>query len=304
MHRFMQRGMVVLFAGLCFLLSGMTALAQDMPSDYQEVLKSLDRKGDFKAGVLKVNIPRNDLKITIQGVSTPTPFGFGGWVALTKGTEGTDVMMGDLVLLQEEVNPVMSALLDNGIDITALHNHFFWDDPHVFFMHVHGHGKAADLARRVKLGLDLIVGPAPEATRAITVGRPVTDSSVPTAQRARRLVYAPDLDGRADPGEIVWTWVVYEDDPSRGKDRPVLVVGRDRNTLLGLMMSSQDHHRKDRDWVGIGSGSWDNEGRPSWVRLDRVLDVPEEGIRREGAILERKVFEVVAARLRAEYSWS
>jgi PemK-like, MazF-like toxin of type II toxin-antitoxin system len=163
---------------------------------------------------------------------------------------------------------------------------------------------APGLQQGLKLGLDLIVGPAPEATRAITVGRPVTDSSVPTAQRARRLVYAPDLDGRADPGEIVWTWVVYEDDPSRGKDRPVLVVGRDRNTLLGLMMSSQDHHRKDRDWVGIGSGSWDNEGRPSWVRLDRVLDVPEEGIRREGAILERTVFEVVAARLRAEYSWS
>ena len=100
MHRFMQRGMVVLFASFSFLLSGMTAFAQDMPSDYQEVLKSLDRKGDFKAGVLKVNIPRNDLKMTIQGFSTPTPFGFGGWVALTKAADGSDVMMGDLVLLK------------------------------------------------------------------------------------------------------------------------------------------------------------------------------------------------------------
>ena len=98
--------------------------------------------------------------------------------------------------------------------------------------------------------------------------------------------------------------VVYEDDPTRGKDRPVLVVGRDRSTLLGLMLSSQDHHREDPNWVGIGSGSWDYESRASWVRLDRVLDVPEEGIRREGAILEREMFEVVAARLRAEYSWS
>ena len=70
------------------------------------------------------------------------------------------------------------------------------------------------------------------------------------------------------------------------------------------MLSSQDHHREDPNWVGIGSGSWDYEGRPSWVRLDRVLDVPEEGIRREGAILERETFEMVAARLRAEYSWS
>ena len=156
----------------------------------------------------------------------------------------------------------------------------------------------------IKLGLDAIAGASTEAAPAITAGRPITSNSVPTAHRARRLVYAPDLDGRADPGEIVWTWVVYEDDPTRGKDRPVLVVGRDRSTLLGLMLSSQDYHRDDKDWVGIGSGSWDYEGRASWVRLDRVLDVPEEGIRREGAILDREVFEVVAARLRVEYSWS
>jgi hypothetical protein len=156
----------------------------------------------------------------------------------------------------------------------------------------------------IKVGLDALTGSANDEAPAITAGRPVTDNSVPTAQRARKLVYAPDLDGRADPGEIVWTWVVYEDDPTRGKDRPVLVVGRDRRTLLGLMLSSQEHHRNDPNWVSIGSGSWDYEGRASWVRLDRVLDVPEEGIRREGAILERETFEIVAVRLRAEYSWS
>ena len=130
--------------------------AQEMPAEYQEVLKTLDRKGDFKSGVLKVNIPRSDLKMTIQGIATPTPFGFGGWVALTRGTAGTEVMMGDLVLTQGEVNPVMSALLENGIGVTALHNHFFWDDPHVYFMHVHGMGTAAELAKRVKPALDLI----------------------------------------------------------------------------------------------------------------------------------------------------
>ena len=156
----------------------------------------------------------------------------------------------------------------------------------------------------IKVGIDALTGSANDETPAITAGRPVTNTSVPTAQRARKLVYAPDLDGRADPGEIVWTWVVYEDDPTRGKDRPVLVVGRDRRTLLGLMLSSQEHHHNDPDWVSIGSGSWDYEGRASWVRLDRVLDVPEEGIRREGAIVDREVFEVVAARLRAEFSWS
>ncbi len=158
--------------------------------------------------------------------------------------------------------------------------------------------------RGIKIALDVIAGNASEPPAEITAGRPVTRTSAPTAHRARRLVYCPNLDGRADPGEIVWTWVSYEDDPTRGKDRPVLVVGRDRSTLLGLMMSSQERHAADRDWVGIGGGSWDDEGRPSWVRLDRVLDVPEEGIRREGAILERSIFDVVAARLRSDYSWS
>ncbi|MGZ5364161.1 MAG: type II toxin-antitoxin system PemK/MazF family toxin, partial [Mycobacterium sp.] len=92
----------------------------------------------------------------------------------------------------------------------------------------------------IKIGLDVLTGTADESQTAITAGRPVTKNSVPTAHRARKLVYAPDLDGRADPGEVVWTWVVYEDDPSQGKDRPVLVVGRDRRTLLGLMLSSQE----------------------------------------------------------------
>ena len=159
------------------------------------------------------------------------------------------------------------------------------------------------IQQAVKITANIMAMGLPAPPAEVTAGRPVTKTSFPTAQRARRVMYAPDLDGRADPGEIVWTWVVYEDDPTRGKDRPVLVVGRDRSVLLGLMLSSQERHSDDRDWVAIGSGDWDYEGRPSWVRLDRVLDVPEEGIRREGAILERETFEVVAARLRAEYSW-
>jgi hypothetical protein len=160
------------------------------------------------------------------------------------------------------------------------------------------------LQRSIKIGLDVLAGSMVEAPAEITAGRPVTKNSAPTAHRARKIVYSPDLDGRADPGEVVWTWVTYEEDPTRGKDRPVLVVGRDHATLLGLMLSSQERHATDRSWVGIGSGSWDGEGRPSWVRLDRVLDVPEESIRREGAIVERTVFDRVAVRLRRDYSWS
>jgi hypothetical protein len=132
------------------------ARAQDVPAEYQQVLSTLGNQGDFKDNVLKVNIPRNDVKVTVAGVATPTPFGFGGWVAMTKGDSGHQVLMGDLVLLQDEVNPVMSALLDNGFDVTALHNHFFWDEPRMFYMHVHGHGTAAELAQKLKPALALI----------------------------------------------------------------------------------------------------------------------------------------------------
>jgi Domain of Unknown Function (DUF1259) len=172
----------VLLVWLTFLFFGSPTFAQEMPSDYQEVLKVLNRKGDFRADVLKVNIPRNDLKMTIQGVSTPTPFGFGGWIALTKTADGSDVMMGDLVLLQDEVNPVMSALLDSGIDVTALHNHFFWDEPHVYYMHVHGMGKSAELAQRVKPGLDLIGHVKPAAPMPFSGG---ADTALDTAKLAK-----------------------------------------------------------------------------------------------------------------------
>jgi Domain of Unknown Function (DUF1259) len=130
--------------------------AQEVPTEYQQVLSTLGKQGDFKDNVLKVNIPRNDVKVTVAGVPTPTPFGFGGWFAMTKGDGGHQVLMGDLVLLQDEVNPVMSALLENGLDVTALHNHFFWDEPRMFYMHVHGHGTAAELAQKLKPALALI----------------------------------------------------------------------------------------------------------------------------------------------------
>src|SRR5438093_5994011 len=135
---------------------GSVAHAQDVPSDYQQVLKLVGKSGDYKANVLKVNVPRNDLHVTIADYPVPTPFGFGGWFAMTKGDGGDDVMMGDLVLLQAEVNPVISALLEHGLEVTALHNHFFWAQPEVFFMHIHGHRKAVDLANQIKPALDLI----------------------------------------------------------------------------------------------------------------------------------------------------
>jgi hypothetical protein len=145
--------------------------AQDIPAEYQAVMSTLGKQGDFQDNVLKVNIPRNDVKVNVAGTPTPTPFGFGGWVAMTKGDGGHQVLMGDLVLLQEEVNPVMSALLDNGLEVTALHNHFFWDEPRMFYMHVHGHGTAAELARKLKPAIDLI-GKAASASNAPAAAPP------------------------------------------------------------------------------------------------------------------------------------
>ncbi len=140
----------------CVFNSLSIAQTQQTPKEYLDVLATLGKKGDYKEGVLKINIPRNDIQVTVDGVATPTPFGFGGWLAMTKGEGNHDVMMGDLVLLQEEVNPVMSALLDHGLEVTALHNHFFYDQPRMFYMHVMGHGTPADLAANAKPALDLI----------------------------------------------------------------------------------------------------------------------------------------------------
>ncbi len=157
-------GQFLLMLGV--LASAVFLNAQDVPADYQEVLKTVGKSGDYKQNVLKVNIPRNDLHITIADYPVPTPFGFGGWFALTKADDGTDVMMGDLVLLEDEVNPVMSALLEHGLEVTALHNHFFWGKPQVYFMHVHWHGKAVDLANEIKPALDLIGHATPSSSSA------------------------------------------------------------------------------------------------------------------------------------------
>ncbi len=121
--------------------------------------------------------------------------------------------------------------------------------------------------------------------------------------------YAPRADGRADPGEVVWGWVPYEEDHARGKDRPALVVGRDGRWMLALMLTSRDHDAdrqhegRGDDWMDVGSGAWDSRGRPSEVRLDRVLRLDPDDIRREGARLDRGVFDRVAAALRQRHGW-
>lgn len=122
--------------------------------------------------------------------------------------------------------------------------------------------------------------------------------------------YAPHPDGDADPGEVVWTWVPYEDDPKQGKDRPVLIVARHGKNVLGLLMSSQDRapvesirREGSQVWMDLGSGPWDAKGRPSDIRLDRVLVVDPSGIRREGAVLDEIRFEKVADAVKKLKGW-
>ena len=133
-----------------------------------------------------------------------------------------------------------------------------------------------------------------------------SDLDPPSAPSAS---YAPEADGLPDPGEVVWTWVPYEDDPAQGKDRPVLVLAlTDDGHLLGLQLTSKDHDRDaaqeaswGRHWMDVGSGGWDREQRPSEVRLDRLLVLPQHEVRREGAALEQSLFDDVVRAAREHH---
>ena len=161
--------------------------------------------------------------------------------------------------------------------------------------------------------------PAPEPAPEPVASAPVVAPAAPAPAPARRdaypgdydgvvaTEYAPDPDGEPDPGEIVWAWVPYEEDHTRGKDRPLLVVGRDGPWLLGLALTSRDHDarpgRPGEVWVDLGTGTWDARRRPSEVRVDRVVRVRPDAVRREGAVLDRERFDAVAGSLRRLRGW-
>ena len=150
----------------------------------------------------------------------------------------------------------------------------------------------------------------PGAPTRTTGGTPAVGltGTYPGDFRGRAAVrYAPAPNGLPEPGEIVWTWVPYEEDYSQGKDRPVLLVGTSGRYLLGLMLTSKDHDgdsRRSDDYVDIGTGPWDRQWRPSEAKLDRVLQINAKDIRREGAILDVGRFNLIAEALRERRGWS
>ncbi|MBP3088105.1 growth inhibitor PemK [Corynebacterium sp. sy017] len=120
-----------------------------------------------------------------------------------------------------------------------------------------------------------------------------------SSECARNIIYAPDMDGQVDPGEIVWFFAPT----NKKKERALVVIARHGAEVLGLLTSSNPEHDKEDSWLDIGVGPWDESGKQNWVRLDKIIRVPEIAIRRQGAIIPRSRFERIANRLRAEYGW-
>ncbi len=159
----------------------------------------------------------------------------------------------------------------------------------------------------LRAGLRTASRPARRATKTATgTTAPKTSDAYPGDYRGMPTVtYAPQPGKRPDPGEIVWTWVPYEEDHTRGKDRPVVLVGRDGDWLLGLQLTSLDHDldaaqeaREGRYWVDIGSGAWDAQRRPSEVRVNRVLRIDPDAVRRVSVTLPKPAYDKVVAGMR------
>ena len=123
-------------------------------------------------------------------------------------------------------------------------------------------------------------------------------------EKSLRITYAPDRDGAPDAGEIVWTWVPFAENDGRGKDRPVLVIGRQDETRVFAVRLTSKAHDGERDFLAIGTGEWDSQGRPSWIDIDQVYSVHDAGMRREASALDRDRFLRVADALHERYGWS
>ncbi|AGP30399.1 hypothetical protein A606_03740 [Corynebacterium terpenotabidum Y-11] len=127
--------------------------------------------------------------------------------------------------------------------------------------------------------------------------------TVPTSSMARPLIYAPEMDGQADPGEVVWFRVVRTKD-AEPELRACLVVGRNEHTLLGMLISSNPEHRTEDNWIPIGTGLWDTKGNKCWVRVDKIVEIPESQIQRRGVSMPERRYDRIAAHLRTHHGWT
>lgn len=165
--------------------------------------------------------------------------------------------------------------------------------------------RAARQVRRMSPSPSPSSTPGPDGGRAPSEGR-LTDYPG-DFHGAARVQYSPVPGPDAGPGEVVWTWVPFEELDGRGKDRPVLVVGRNGGYLLAAQLTSRDRNNRashDPDYIDIGSGAWDSRGRPSEVKLDRILQIDPRDVRREGGMVDERTFEAVSAGLRERNGWS
>lgn len=126
----------------------------------------------------------------------------------------------------------------------------------------------------------------------------------PTEACPRSIFYAPNMDGQVDPGEVVWFWVPDERAEAKLAERALVVVGRHGNLVMGLITSPNPMHALSEKWIDIGAGPWDDAGRKSWLRLDKIIKVPETAIRRQGAVIPLRRFHLIANRLRTDYGWA
>lgn len=160
-----------------------------------------------------------------------------------------------------------------------------------------GRGRAGGTAERVRdrvrdtvsKGRDAITRRRSSGASDGASGGATTRASATTV----RVEYAPVIDGDPDPGEVVWAWVPYEEDPTQGKDRPIVVIGRRGGALVGIPLTSKRHDEEAQ--VDVGTGGWDSQRRTSYARIWRLLEVDPGGMRREGAVLERDRFDRVIA---------
>src|SRR5215203_5181286 len=157
--------------------------AADFPTNRIDEITGLKGKWNPDEAVYKVSSPRTDIKVSVDNWQMPPFMGLTSWAAFTTGKEKESMVMGDLVLMQDEVNPVMSAAFDNGLAITALHNHFFYDEPKVYFMHIGGEGSPEDLAKGVKAALERVKeirGSSPQLARGF--GKPLPPQNTVSAE--------------------------------------------------------------------------------------------------------------------------